>query len=213
MAGIVWQSVFARFPEATRRRNTEMKTDRLEQIILWRRIDVPGHDACGLWGSERGWRLAGVAVFRQDEEPCCLSYEVRCDLSWRTRSASVTGWMGRTAVDLSMKALPGEQWAFNGAEAPEAAGLEDIDLGFTPATNLIQLRRFGLDVGQGVEAPAAYLYSPELRLGRLEQRYVRVALNAYEYQAPRFGYAAILEVSDAGFVTKYPGLWELEALD
>jgi hypothetical protein len=34
----------------------------------------------------------------------------------------------------------------------------------------------------------------------------------YDYQAPSVGYAAFLLVSDIGFVTQYPGLWELEAL-
>jgi hypothetical protein len=88
----------------------------------------------------------------------------------------------------------------------------DVDLGFTPSTNLIQLRRLSLDIGQEVEAPVAYLHFPALTFGRLEHRYRRVALDKYDYQAPSFGYAAILQVSDLGFVTHYPGLWELEAL-
>ena len=34
-------------------------------------------------------------------------------------------------------------------------------------------------------------------LERLEQRYHRVTLDTYDYQAPRVGYAAPLQVSDA----------------
>lgn len=52
----------------------------------------------------------------------------------------------------------------------------------------------------------------ELRLGRSAHRYSRVGPDAYGYRAPIFGYTAMLEVSDVGFVTKYPGLWELDAL-
>ncbi len=184
----------------------------LEQTILWRRIDSPGHDACGLWVLNGGWRLAGTAVFRLEERACHLRYEVDCDLSWRTRYATVTGWIGRKSVDLAIVALPGEGWTFNGVKKRAVAGLVDVDLGFTPATNLIQLRRLALEVGQEAEAPAVYLHFPELKVGRLDHWYRRVAADRYDYKAPVFDYAAVLQVSDAGFVTHYPELWELEAL-
>jgi hypothetical protein len=190
-----------------------MNTNTLEQTILWRRLDVPGHDACGLWVSDNGWCLAGTAMFLFEEQPCHLRYEVDCDSAWRTRAASVSGWLGRTPVQLTLETVPGERWTLNGAEqGEEVAGLVDVDLGFTPATNLIQLRRLALDVGHEVEAPVVYLHFPELTLGRLEHRYHRVALDKYDYQAPAFDYAAILQVSELGFVTQYPGLWALEAL-
>ena len=191
----------------------DMNTNTLEQAILWRRLDSPGHDACGLWVSDNGWRLAGTAMFCSEEQPCHLSYEVDCDPSWRTRSASVIGWLGRTTVKLTLEAAPGERWTLNGDEqGAEVAGLVDVDLGFTPATNLIQLRRLSLGIGHEAEAPAAYLHFPELTVGRLEHRYRHVAVDKYDYQAPGFGYAAILQMSDLGFVTQYPGLWALEAL-
>lgn len=186
---------------------------KLQQTILWRRLDVPGHDACGLWISDTGWRLAGTAVFRAEEQPCHLSYEVQCDSSWCTRSASVVGWIGKTSVKIALVALPGGRWTLNGDEQGEdVRGLWDIDLGFTPSTNLIQLRRLSLAVGDETEAPVAYLHFPELTLGRLEHSYCRVAHDKYDYRAPLFGFAATLQVSDLGFVTEYPGLWTLEVI-
>ncbi|MGV3719290.1 MAG: putative glycolipid-binding domain-containing protein [Actinomycetota bacterium] len=183
----------------------------LEQAILWRRIDSPGHDACGLWSAAEGWRLAGTATFLAEGQPCLLQYQVECDSAWRTCAATVEGWMGSAEVSLAIAADAGERWSLNGVEYPELAGLVDIDLGFTPATNLVQLRRLSLQVGQGAEAPTAYLAFPELTLRKLEHRYQRVAADAYDYEAPCFGYAARLQVSECGFVTHYPGLWELEA--
>ena len=185
---------------------------KLEQLILWRRIDLPGHDACCLWAAQSGWLLTGTAVFALEGQPCHLAYEVDCDPDWRTRSARVTGCLGRQALELAIVARPDQCWEFNGADQPQAAGCPDVDLGFTPATNLIALRRLALGVGQAAEAPAAYLYFPELKLDRLEQRYHRLAHDTYDYEAPGVGYAAPLLVSELGFVTRYPDLWELEAL-
>ncbi len=37
--------------------------------ILWRRLDVPGHDACRLLRSDAGWQLEGAAAFRHERNP------------------------------------------------------------------------------------------------------------------------------------------------
>src|SRR3712207_72806 len=178
-----------------------MHTHMVEQTILWRRVDTPGHDACALTSSADGWRLAGTAVFSSDGQPCRLSYEVDCGPSWLARSARVTGWVGRAALAFEFEAVSGGRWRFNGEEQAGLAGLVDVDLGFTPSTNLIQLRRLDLGVGEGADAPTVYLNFPELTPGRLEHHYHRLAPDRYDYRAPVFGYAGILRVTDAGFVT------------
>ena len=57
----------------------------------------------------------------------------------------------------------------NGEVQQGVAGLVDVDLGFTPASNLLAIRRFDLGIGEATPAPAAYLTFPELRLVRLDQ--------------------------------------------
>jgi hypothetical protein len=94
------------------------------------------------------------------------------------------------------------------------AGLEscvDLDYGFTPATNLIQLRRSSLAVGAAADLPAAWLDVAAGTLQVLPQRYERRGEASYWYESPTFSYAALLEVTNDGFVRRYPGLWELEA--
>ena len=93
---------------------------------------------------------------------------------------------------------------------PDLEGCLDLDLGFTPATNLTQLRRVALPVGTGADIPVAWLDVPAGRLERLDQRYERRTVEGYWYAAPRFDYAALLQVSALGFVEQYPGLWAIE---
>jgi hypothetical protein len=181
----------------------------LDQSILWRRLDAPGHDACALWSTADGFRLEGCAVFALEERPCRLAYEVRCDAAWRTAGARVEGIIG--TIGLAFDIVPGERWALDGRDFV-LPGCVDLDLSFTPATNLIALRRLALDVGERADAPAAWLRFPELELEKLAQRYHRVARDRYEYESPDVGYAGTLEVTDLGFVTRYPDLWELDAL-
>lgn len=87
----------------------------------------------------------------------------------------------------------------------------DLDFGFTPATNLLQLRRLALQPGQAADAPAAWLDVATGTLRRLPQRYERRTEYSYWYEAPSVGYAGLLEILPSSFIRRYPGLWEAEA--
>ena len=176
--------------------------------ILWRRLDVEGHDCCRLRRAAGGWNVEGVATFVHEAQPACLRYAFSCDARWRAREAEVSGWVGEAAIDLRIGRSSDGAWLLNGVEQDISPDLVDLDLGFTPATNILPIRRFALSVGEKTPSPAAYLAFPELRLDLLEQSYRRLDAGRYAYAAPRFGYEAVLEVCETGFVTSYPGLWQ-----
>jgi hypothetical protein len=179
--------------------------------VLWRRLDAPGHDACRLVQACGGWRLEGVAAFRHDEGPACLAYHLECDDRWRTRAGAVHGWVGTRVLDIRVTRAPDGPWTLNGRTVPDLDECLDLDLGFTPATNLTQLRRVALAVGQAADVPVAWLDVPAGSLALLDQRYERRTTGSYWYAAPRFGYAALLQVNGLGFVETYPDLWQIEA--
>lgn len=87
----------------------------------------------------------------------------------------------------------------------------DLDLGFTPVTNLLPIRRLNLAVGHAADAPAAWFNVSTGTLGLLLQRYERRSEATYWYEAPSVGYAALLEGAPTGLVHHYPALWEAEA--
>jgi len=178
-------------------------------VFLWRRLDEPGHDACGLWRLDTGWRLSGAAAFREAGRPCHLRYDVLADRAWRTRRATVSGHVGRRAVDLRIASAGRGRWRLDGALQPAISGCVDVDLGFTPATNLLPLRRLALKIGERADAPAAYLEVPRLRLVVLPQTYHRLSRTRYAYASPTAGYADTLEVSPLGAVIHYPEVFEL----
>lgn len=179
--------------------------------ILWRRLDAPGHDACRLERSDAAWQLDGAAVFRHDDGAVAqLHYRVRCDAHWHTQWGTVRGWLGGAGIDLSIVRTAQGVWAINEEPLPELSHCIDLDFGFTPATNLLALRRLHLEDGQAADAPAAWLDVGERSLGLLEQRYARRSAATCWYEAPRFGYAALLELTADGFVSRYPELWLTE---
>jgi len=181
--------------------------------VLWRRLDNPGHDACRLEEAPGGWRIEGAAVFRENGVVVRLSYEVACDSRWRTREGRVAGALGTQTVRFEIERSGDGRWTANGQAQAGLQDCDDLDLGFTPATNLLQLRRLALRVTESADVPVAWLDAWGGTLSRLEQRYSRRGETTYWYEAARFGYNAMLEVDAAGFILRYPGLWEAERDD
>lgn len=177
-------------------------------IYYWRRVDRPGHDCCRLFALPNGWRLAGTAVFFEGR-PSCLEYEVVADAGWRTRRAKVAGHVGNRPIALRIRAAGDGRWQLVGGEQADVVEhCADVDLGFTPATNQLPLRRLRLRTGRHAEAPAAYLQVPQMRLVRLPQSYRRVSPTEYDYASPSTGYAARLQVARDGAIERYPGVFE-----
>src|SRR5712664_4335286 len=88
----------------------------VKHTILWRRLDVPGHDACQLVALDDGWRLSGTAVFSLDGRPSALSSEGAAGSRWSSRGARVQGWCGTERVDVAIVAALGGGGCLNGAE-------------------------------------------------------------------------------------------------
>jgi len=186
----------------------------INQTILWRRLDEPGHEFAQLFFEDAVWRLTGTTIFafnRRPRRPVRLDYMVVCDADWQTRSASVAGWVGDETIRIDISIDDARRWRLNGIEVPEVEGCVDIDLNFSPSTNLLPIRRLRLDVGDEVAAKAAWLRFPDFKLEPLDQSYRRVSGGVYRYESMGGKFVAELSVNEAGFVTGYPNLWEIEA--
>ena len=178
--------------------------------MLWRRLDLPGHEWARLSARDGGWLLSGTALFSHDGLPCRLDYRVLCDAAFRTESATVEGWAGSEPVHIRLVADADRRWRLDGAEQPQVEGCIDVDLGFTPATNLLALRRLDLPVGAAAEVRSAWLDFPGFAMEPLPQTYRRTSEATYAYQSDGGAFTAELRANEAGFVVHYPGLWEEE---
>lgn len=179
--------------------------------ILWRRLDLPGHDTAALRRSPDGWQLSGVALLAESGRPCRLEYEIACDPRWVTRRCALRGYVGAAAVALELARGPTGAWTVGGARAPSLDGCDDVDLGFTPATNLLPIRRLGLAVGASAAVRAAWVRFPDLTTEVLEQVYTRLSPERYLYESAGGSFRRELTVDAAGFVLDYPDLWHAEA--
>ena len=181
-----------------------------DQSILWRRLDTPGHEAARLSLKDGHWQLTGSAVFLHQQQSCRLDYLITCDEAWLTRSARVAGWVGDEAVEVELNVDDAGRWSVNKNEKAAVEGCIDLDLNFSPSTNLLPIRRLALSIGQESGVRAAWLRFPGFELEPLEQLYRRIDESTYRYESAGGSFVRDLQVNGAGFVTDYPHIWKVE---
>jgi uncharacterized protein len=177
--------------------------------VVWGRQDEPGHEHASLVEDASGIVLRGVAVLGWRSQPCRLDYEVRCDPAWVTRSARVTGTIGTREIDARVECASGE-WTLDGQPVGAVRGAVDVDLNFSPSTNLLPIRRLALPIGGRATVRAAWLRFPSFALEPLEQVYARLGERRYRYESNGGAFTAEIEVDASGLPSRY-GPWVAEA--
>jgi hypothetical protein len=152
--------------------------------------------------------LQGVVLNALDGVPRSVRYQVLCTAEWVTTYAAVSVETGSDVRSVELHREPDGTWLRQGEPQPGLHGLFDVDLGFTPATNTLPVRRLGLAVGDAADVTAAWVRFPDLSVEPLAQRYARVAHGRYQYESAGGRFRAAIEVDDRALVTTYEGLFE-----
>jgi hypothetical protein len=181
------------------------------ETIVWRRLDLPGHEIATIAPAADGWRVDGVAVLVESGRPCRVEYEIDCDTRWMTQRCVLFGHVGARRVHLDVARSAAGVWTIDGVALPALEGCHDIDLGFSPSTNLLPIRRLALPIGGRSPVRAAWIRFPELTAEVLEQRYTHLSSDRYLYESAGGAFRRELEVDAFGCVIDYPGLWRAEA--
>jgi hypothetical protein len=181
----------------------------LPAFAAWRHLgSQAGFEVVFLRPLPDGLHLDGHAAAIEAGEAFAVRFAIELDARGRTRSARVSGQssLGSHAVALTSD---GEgAWLVDDTPAPRLDGCLDVDLEFSALTNAFPVRRLGLEPGDAADAPAAYVRALDLRVERLEQRYLRVddgtGSQRFDYTAPAFDVRCEIVYDAAGLVLDYP---------
>ena len=178
------------------------------EFAVWERLDRPGRDAALLEARAGGWLLRGAAAFGHELGSAVVAYEVQVNARLEATRGALSGFLGEAAV---RREILRDQsgWWLDGVKVDGLERLVDLDYGFTPATNILQVMRMALPPGGRAELPVAWFDLDSAALTELPQTYERRSDASYWYEAPTVPYRALLEIAPNGFVRSYPGLWRL----
>jgi hypothetical protein len=189
------------------------------RTVLWQRIDPPGSEWCVLEREPEGWRLRGIVLTEVATAPVLIHYAVALAADWSTRAVEIAMRSGNAnrPQQLRLTVAPEQRWQLE-REPPQDPplpqddlralhGLVDVDLGFSPATNTLPIRRLDPAIGEAVAVTAAWVRFPELTIEPLPQTYTRLAERRYRYESAGGAFVAEIEVDDLGLVTAYEAGW------
>lgn len=187
-------------------RSSETKTSR---CVTWRRtLDDQSLEQAQLAWTATGPRIAGTVLAVQEGVPLRVDYRIDCDESWNTQCiAAEEVWGGRRRQLHLVQERPGH-WLRNHAEDASLAGCTDVDLGITPSTNTLPIRRLAMSIRGQSEIQAAWVRFPELDVSRTAQSYRRISEREFLYENLQSGFKATITVDNDGLVQDYSGIWK-----
>lgn len=204
----------------------------LPRAHLWQRTDTTGTELA-LVDDRRGLTARGLAI-ASDPIPYAVRYDLTTDEKWATVRCELTvegaGWrrtarleraIGRWRVttaeqgdlDAALRAAGKPPAGLPGTEEPGRLGEAlDVDLGGSPLTNVLPIRRLGLlsaPSGTATTVTVAWVLIPSLQVLPEVQTYT--ALGGDKVQFAIEGFSAELTLDPDGYVVHYPGLAEASA--
>jgi hypothetical protein len=170
--------------------------------VTWRRDDeAPADELCTMTVRDGGLSLIGTVLGADAGRPVRTEYKVFADGAGLTTAVHVRHLRGFEQRALTITRDSKGNWTVDGTPVRELRGCTDIDLGCSPATNTLPIRRLRLAVGSSHTIKAAWVRFPELDVVLAAQTYTRLDEFTYGYGSGAF--EAELTVDDADLVTSY----------
>lgn len=184
--------------------------DRLAAPVsrLWRMLHGIGLERFELLQQDGRWLLRGTILHLHDNRPVEARYSIACDSGWHTVSARIEV-RDNTQERILQIETRADHWIANGNPQPQLDGCFDIDLGWSPSTNTLPIRRLNLVMGSGSgPVVAAWVKFPELVLEPLPQEYYRLTDRTYRYSSRGGAFTADIFIDEHGLIDEYKGFWK-----
>ena len=170
--------------------------------VAWRRSDeVETDEHCTLTVRDGGLSLVGTVLGAEGGLPVRIEYRVLADGTGMSSAAHVRDLRGFETRTIALERDAKGNWSVDGAVVRALKGCTDVDLGCSPSTNMLPIRRLRLAVGASQKIQAAWVRFPELTIVKAAQTYTR--LDAFTYRYASGDFEAELTVDDDGLVASY----------
>lgn len=175
--------------------------------VSWRRTDeVLVDEHCAITIRDTGdLSLVGTVLGAEGGIPVRIEYRVLADGTGATSAVHVRDLRGFVQRTMTLARDSKGNWTVNGVVDRSLKGCVDVDLGCTPSTNTLAIRRLNLGIGRSRTIRAAWVRFPELTIEKAAQTYRREDELTYRYSSETF--EAELLVDDDGIVAQYAA-WE-----
>ncbi len=178
--------------------------------VAWRRSDeVETDEHATMTVRDTGLSLVGTVLGAESGVPLRIEYRVMTGGAGMTTVAHVRALRGFEQRALTLERTAKGVWSVNGMADRALKGCTDVNLGCSPSTNTLPIRRLRLAVGASQTIQAAWVRFPELTVTKSGQTYTRLDEFTYRYESGTF--SAELVVDDDRLITSY-AVWRRTAI-
>ncbi len=170
--------------------------------VAWRRSDeVEADEHCTLTVRDSGLSLVGTVIGAEAGLPIRVEYRVLADREGLTTAVHVRDLRAFATRTLTLERDGKNRWTVDGVPVRALTGCTDVDLGCSPSTNTLPIRRLRLGIGGTGTIKAAWVQFPELTVIKAAQTYTRLDELTYRYASGDF--SAELTADEDGLVAEY----------
>jgi uncharacterized protein len=178
--------------------------------VAWRRSDeIETDEHCTLTVRDSGLSLVGTVLGSEAGVPVRIEYRVLTDAAGMTTATHVRDLRGFETRTLALERDAKGNWTVDGRTVRALKGCTDVDLGCSPSTNTLPIRRLRLAPGRSSTIKAAWVLFPDLEVVKAAQTYTR--LDGFTWRYASGSFESELTVDDDGLVAQY-AVWRRTGL-
>lgn len=155
------------------------------------------------------WFISSTVLIASNEKMAYkIDYTLEITKKWRIINSIINidnlGKKKLIKIELNKK----NNWVINGEKKINFNLCTDLDLGFSPLTNAIPIKRLNLRESESNNITALWVQYPSFEIKTLDQNYTNLGNNFYLYESDT-SFKSKLRVTPHNFVMDYPTYWEL----
>lgn len=185
----------------------------MQPDVIWTALDTEGYEHVRIDEGHPEWNVFDSMFVRAHEERVLRGgYTLICDKDFRTLEIRfMVEQQPGNMVAMHLIASGDGRWTdAEGRPMSALDGCIDVDIQWSPLTNMLPIRRLKLRPGQEQMIRVVYFPLPGLELAPWEQAYTGVTNDTVRYASVTSNFQRDITVDDDGFVIEYPGLFRRE---
>lgn len=178
---------------------------------IWKSLVLGSIEYASITEQNASWKIESTVLVTSEKIPGCkIQYSIKLDKNWELDTAVIEiDELGSKKV-LIIELDENKNWIINKKRDDSFSSCTDLDLGFSPMTNTIPIRRFALKKGNSAALTACWVQFPSFKLKPLEQKYTCIDDNTYLYESGTT-FKATLQVDNMKIVKNFPSVWQMIA--
>jgi len=182
----------------------------MEKSIVWKGLRYDTEEHCGI-----NYHNDGSIVVHSEIEgwvnlkPVYAEYWIKMDAAWNVLEFEITSHIADAEYKYALKRDENGIWRDKFGSHPDYNDCHYIDISLTPLTNTLPVNGLKLAEGESRAIEVVYIDIMKHEIRRDEQHYKKTGGLQYRFENDATGFIADIEVDKGGFVTFYPGLFEM----